>query len=78
MSTQVAGPRIIRLKKLTEKLGLSRSTIYDRMNPNSPRHDVTFPRPINLGGRAIGWIDSEVTDWIETHVQDSMRGRRIT
>ncbi|WP_339652174.1 AlpA family phage regulatory protein [Halopseudomonas pelagia] len=74
MSTQAAGPRVIRLKKLTERLGLSRSTIYDRMNPKSPRHDVTFPRPINLGGRAIGWIDSEITDWIEIHVQENVRG----
>lgn len=77
MSTQVAGPRIIRLKKLTEKLGLSRSTIYDRMNPKSPRYDVTFPRPINLGGTAIGWIDREITDWIEMRVQESVRGRRM-
>ena len=74
MSTQAAGPRVIRLKKLTERLGLSRSTIYDRMNPKSPRHDVTFPRPINLGGRAIGWIDSEITDWIEIDVQENVRG----
>jgi len=25
----------------------------------------TFPKPIKLGASAIGWIDSEITTWIE-------------
>ncbi|MCD6619947.1 helix-turn-helix transcriptional regulator [Aeromonas veronii] len=31
--------RVIRLKELTRLIGLSRSTIYDRMNPKSKRFD---------------------------------------
>lgn len=58
-------PRIVRLKELTGRIGLGRSTIYDRMNKLSPRYDATFPRPIKLGAVAIGWIDSEITIWIE-------------
>lgn len=66
MSTQpVFHPRIVRLKQLTERLGLGRSTIYDRMDAKSPRYDSTFPKPIKLGTAAIGWIDSEITTWIE-------------
>ncbi|WP_053270004.1 helix-turn-helix transcriptional regulator [Pseudomonas chlororaphis] len=66
MNTQtVFNPRILRLKQLTERLGLGRSTIYDRMNTKSPRYDETFPKPIKLGASAIGWIDSEITTWIE-------------
>jgi prophage regulatory protein len=57
-------PRILRLKQLTERLSLGRSTIYDRMDVRSPRYDPTFPKPIKLGKAAIGWIDSEVTVWI--------------
>jgi prophage regulatory protein len=58
-------PRILRLKQLTERIGLGRSTIYDRMDTQSPRYDATFPKPIKLGAAAIGWIDSEITTWIE-------------
>jgi prophage regulatory protein len=58
-------PRIVRLKQLTERIGLRRSTIYDRMDKLSPRYDATFPLPIKLGAGAIGWIDSEITAWIE-------------
>jgi prophage regulatory protein len=58
-------PKILRLKQLTERIGLGRSTIYDRMNVHSPRYDATFPKPIKLGAAAIGWIDSEITSWIE-------------
>ncbi|MCP2069878.1 helix-turn-helix transcriptional regulator [Pseudomonas laurylsulfatiphila] len=66
MSTQTDFyPRILRLKQLTERIGLGRSTIYDRMDVNSPRYDATFPKPIKLGAAAIGWIDSEITTWIE-------------
>lgn len=66
MSTQtVFYPRILRLKQLTERIGLGRSTIYDRMDAQSPRYDATFPKPIKLGATSIGWIDSEITTWIE-------------
>lgn len=58
--------RVVRLKQLTVMIGLSRSTIYDRMNPNSPRYDDSFPRPIGLGGkaRARGWFLSDVKCWL--------------
>lgn len=61
----VFNPRILRLKQLSERIGLGRSTIYDRMDVQSPRYDATFPKPIKLGASAIGWIDSEITTWIE-------------
>jgi prophage regulatory protein len=58
-------PRIIRLKPLIARIGLSRSTIYDRMNRQSPRYDATFPRSVKLGPGAVGWIESEITAWLE-------------
>ncbi|MDN3234320.1 AlpA family transcriptional regulator [Pseudomonas sp. WAC2] len=69
MSTQpVPHPRILRIKQLTERIGLGRSTIYDRMDVQSPRYDATFPKPIKLGAAAIGWIESEITAWIEQRI----------
>ncbi|WP_083860681.1 AlpA family phage regulatory protein [Chromobacterium haemolyticum] len=61
-------PTIIRRKQVEARTGLCRSTIYDKLNPNSPRHDTNFPKPISLGTGAVGWIESEVTEWIEARI----------
>jgi len=56
---------ILRLPAVKRRTGLSRSTIYLRAS------EGTFPKPIALGPRAVGWLDSEVTDWIERHIAAS-------
>lgn len=61
--------RVIRLKELSQLVGLSRSTIYDRMNPKSKRFDPTFPRPISLGLASVGWSLNEAMDWIASRPQ---------
>ncbi|SFI33309.1 transcriptional regulator, AlpA family [Pseudomonas guineae] len=62
--------RIIRLSMLTKMLSVSRSCIYDWINPKSPRHDASFPKKIRLSSRtkggAVGWRESEVLAWIES------------
>lgn len=60
--------RVLRLKHVQERVGLGRSTIYDRMNPKSPRYDSTFPKPIKLGIAAIGWIEAEIDAWIKSRI----------
>ncbi|WP_322003032.1 AlpA family transcriptional regulator [Marinobacter alexandrii] len=50
--------RVLRLAEVQEKTGLARSTLYKYVDAG------TFPRPIYLGGRAVGWIDSEVHEWL--------------
>lgn len=57
--------RILRVWQVQERIGLGRSTIYDRMNVKSSRYDSTFPKPIKLGVAAIGWVESDVSAWIE-------------
>jgi prophage regulatory protein len=42
-----------------ELTGLSRSTIYLRIANGE------FPRQISLGGRAIGWRETDVHRWLE-------------
>ena len=56
---------ILRLPKVMVRTGLSRSTIYARMNANPP----TFPAPVNLGERAVGWVESEVEEWIQARIE---------
>lgn len=65
---------ILRRKQLETKTGLGRSTIYDRINPNSPRYDPTFPKPIKLGtgkNPPIGFIEAEVNAWIRSQIDKS-------
>ena len=60
--------RIIRLPELKERTGLSKSSIYDRMDVRSRRHDPDFPRPIKLGVTkysAVGWSADAVETWIQ-------------
>lgn len=49
---------ILRRKQVEEKTGLSRSTIYLRIQ------EGTFPRQLSLGARAVGWVESEIEDWL--------------
>ena len=41
--------RFLRLPEVLARTGLSRSTIYVRLDQGR------FPRPVSLGGRAVGW-----------------------
>ncbi|MEM0554019.1 MULTISPECIES: AlpA family phage regulatory protein [Aeromonas] len=47
-----------------QKIGMSRSTFYDWLNPKSPRYDPTFPRPKHLGKHSVGWSESELDEWL--------------
>jgi len=57
--------RILRLSDVKKRTGLSRSTIYLYIN------DGIFPRPISLGARCVGWIESEIDSWIEGCIHKS-------
>ena len=63
--------RLIRRGELQQITGLSRSTIYDRMNPRSTRFDEDFPRPVKIGKSAVGWVLAEVADYVSNLVQRS-------
>jgi prophage regulatory protein len=49
--------RIIRLPKVEELTGRKRSAIYEGIAAGS------FPAPVPLGPRAVGWLEDEIFDW---------------
>lgn len=55
--------RILRLKDVMNATGLARSTVYKFIAEGS------FPKSIPLGGKSVGWLESEVQDWISAKVQ---------
>ena len=50
--------RIIRLKTVLSRTGLSRSTIYRKIN------EGTFPAQIRISVNGAGWHESEINRWI--------------
>lgn len=61
--------RILNLKTVIERTGLSRSTIYDISNPKSKRYDATFPERIHLSTNRVGWVEQEINDWLASKIQ---------
>jgi prophage regulatory protein len=64
---------ILRIDEVEERTGLSRSTIYDRLNPKSPRYDPAFPKQVSIGTGSVGWIKSEIQTWLESCINSSRR-----
>lgn len=50
--------RVLRMKGMPERCGLSRSALYQKIKEGS------FPRGFALSARAVGWLESDVEDWI--------------
>lgn len=55
---QVASQRIIREAEVRDLTGLPRQT---RLHLEQ---EGKFPKRIQLGARAVGWVESEVADWL--------------
>ncbi|WP_234830761.1 helix-turn-helix transcriptional regulator, partial [Vibrio anguillarum] len=56
--------KVIRLKEIIELTGLSKSTIY-RLTESKK-----FPKQLSLGERSVGWLESEVNEWLEKRIDD--------
>ncbi|WP_368671646.1 MULTISPECIES: helix-turn-helix transcriptional regulator [Chromobacterium] len=55
---------ILRCKDVVSRLKLSRSTVYEKLDPKSPRYDHRFPKPIRLGSKAVGWLEHELEEYL--------------
>lgn len=52
------GARIIRMKEVAARTGLNRTTIWRLERAGN------FPRRRQLGGGSVGWVESEIDEWI--------------
>jgi prophage regulatory protein len=59
--------KFIRLPEVKNKTGLSRSSIYLRMSNGE------FPQSISLGSRAIGWLESDINEWLDQCISASKK-----
>lgn len=54
--------RIIRIRTVLQRTGLSRSTLYRKMS------DGTFPRQVRISEHGSGWRESAINCWIDDPV----------
>jgi prophage regulatory protein len=55
--------RLLLLRAVEDAVGLKKTQIYEAMARG------VFPRPINiLGGKAVGWIEDEIIDYVEARI----------
>ena len=50
--------RVIRREEVCSMTGLARATIYKKVA------EGTFPAPLRLGSRAVGWRLSDIQAWL--------------
>jgi len=58
---------ILRLPAVKTRTGLSRSTTYLRVSQGR------FPKPVSLGMRAVGWVESEIQEWLQRQIEASRK-----
>jgi prophage regulatory protein len=51
-----------------EKTKIKRTYLYQEIKAGR------FPKPINLGAKAVGWIESEVDAWIDALIEARNQG----
>ena len=56
--------KILRLQEVLEVVGLGRSSIYKSIA------DGKFPKQVKLGPRSVGWMESEIQEWIQQRISD--------
>ncbi|OOG42014.1 AlpA family transcriptional regulator [Rhodanobacter sp. C05] len=64
-SVAVQPVRLIRLPEVMHQTGLARSSIYDGIAAGS------FPKPVPLCGRNVGWVEAEVQRWVTERIAAS-------
>jgi prophage regulatory protein len=51
--------RILRLNTVLDRTGLSRSTLYRKIEAG------TFPRQVRIAERCAGWRESAILEWLK-------------
>lgn len=66
---------LLKLKDVARRTGLSRSSIYNRLDMKSPHYDPTFPRQVSIGNISVAWVEQEVEEWINSRIK--MREKKL-
>lgn len=56
--------KFLKLKAVISITSLSRSSIYTAMSAG------LFPTQIKIGERSVAWLDSDITNWMQTCINN--------
>lgn len=59
-----AGPRLLRMPQVIDRIGLKKTVIYQRIK------EGTFPKPVKLGSASV-WLEDEINAWIAQQVRQA-------
>jgi prophage regulatory protein len=62
--------KIIRRPAVKAKTGIPNSTMALKIMKGE------FPRPVPLGARSVGWVESEIDEWIAARIDARSKGTR--
>jgi prophage regulatory protein len=63
--------QVLRVKDVVEEYGLSRTSIWRKERTGS------FPKRVRLGaGRAVGWLRSDLEEWLQSLKAPALAGDR--
>lgn len=57
--------KILRLPEVMKCTGLARSTIYKMVAAKN------FPVQIALGAKSVGWLETDIQNWIQDRINQS-------
>ena len=60
--------KFLRLADVQRRVPYSRSTIYLLMSRGE------FPAPVNLGARAVAWLESDIEEWMAARIASKRAG----
>lgn len=68
-NTNSQNETFLTIRQVTNRIALSKSAIYRRMDIKDKLYDPTFPRPLKMGETTSRWLESEVNNWIYNLIQ---------
>lgn len=54
--------RLLRIREVLQLCGLSRATLYREIKL------LTFPAPVKLSARSVGWLQEDVAQWLDARI----------
>lgn len=54
--------RVMRLTEVCHTVGAKKSTVYLWISKG------TFPKPLRLGPRTVGWLTSDIAMWLDERI----------
>lgn len=63
--------RLMRIREVLQLCGLSRATLYREIKLRS------FPQPVKLSARSVGWLQDEVMQWLDSRVAQRGPGFQV-